>query len=57
MARRLFNKFDEDGSGFITDEEVRGLLIETYKQVGVVYEPTEQDVRSWVEMTDTNGDG
>jgi len=57
VARRLFKKFDEDGSGFITEEEVGHLLIETYKSMGIQYQPTYDDIKSWMRMTDTNGDG
>ncbi|CAD8076162.1 unnamed protein product [Paramecium sonneborni] len=58
IARKIFRKFDSDNSGSITSDEVRGLLIETYKQAGVKnYEPTDQDLKEWMNMTDTNGDG
>ncbi|CAD8064544.1 unnamed protein product [Paramecium sonneborni] len=58
LARKIFRKFDSDNSGSITSDEVRGLLIETYKQVGINnYQPTEQDLKEWMNMTDTNGDG
>ena len=65
VARRLFNKFDVDGSGFITEEEVfiiakwkvGPLLIDTYKSMGVNYRPTNDDIKSWMNMTDLDGDG
>lgn len=57
IARRIFKKFDTDESGHITEDEVKGLLIETYKQIGMQYTPSEEDLRAWMEMTDTNGDG
>jgi Ca2+-binding EF-hand superfamily protein len=40
--------FDKDNSGFITEEEVPGILIETYKELGQKFVPTKSDVRSWV---------
>jgi|NOAtaT_6_FD_contig_51_2391215_length_795_multi_2_in_0_out_0_1 Ca2+-binding EF-hand superfamily protein len=57
VARRLFKMIDSDGSGFITEEEVPMLLIETYKQMGVEYRPTSEDVSSWMQMADTDKDG
>lgn len=57
VARRLFKKFDIDKSGYITEEEVGPLLRATYKNMGIDYEPTENDVKEWIEMTDTDGDG
>lgn len=57
VARRLFKKFDTDNSGTITEEEVAPLLVATYKNMGIDYQPTEKDVDEWMEMTDADGDG
>jgi hypothetical protein len=35
----MFNKFDSDGSGYITEDEVGPLLIETYRRMGLEYTP------------------
>jgi len=35
FARRLFIQFDKDKSGYLDEIEVGGLLIETYKKMGV----------------------
>lgn len=48
VARRLFQKFDKDRSGYLTEEEIPGILIETYKEMGQSFNPTRDDVRSWV---------
>lgn len=65
VARRLFKKLDADGSGYITDNEVYEIIRETYRQMGIAwiviegmrYEPTADDVQSWILMTDSDGDG
>lgn len=57
VARRLFRKLDADGSGYITEDEVYEIIRETYRQMGMKYEPTPDDVRSWIQMTDSDGDG
>ncbi|KRX05637.1 hypothetical protein PPERSA_09777 [Pseudocohnilembus persalinus] len=58
VARRLFQKIDADNSGYITEDEVPRLLQETYAQMGINnYQPSSSDVKSWMAMTDTNGDG
>ena len=36
---------------------MKGLLIETYKNMGLEYNPTESDIKGWMKMTDTNNDG
>ena len=57
LARRLFRKIDVDHSNFITEEEVPKLLIETYKSMGMTFVPSEDDVKVWMKMTDTDSDG
>ena len=58
VARRLFRSIDDDQSGFIGEEEVPQLLIETYKTMGVNnYNPTQEDVKAWMSLTDLDEDG
>lgn len=58
VARRLFQMFDRDGSGFLDEEEIPQLMIETYKAMNINnYQPSKDDVRSWLQMGDTNRDG
>lgn len=66
VARRIFKMVDKDGSGFLTEEEVfhniiyiqvPELLRETYKHMGMEYEPTKEDVTIWIQMTDSDDDG
>ncbi|KAM3143135.1 hypothetical protein pb186bvf_004721 [Paramecium bursaria] len=57
VARRLFKRFDITNSGFLTKNEVPGLLRETYKQLNIEFDPTPADVQAWLEMTDTDYDG
>lgn len=58
LARRLFKQIDADGSGHIGEKEVPQLLIETYKSMGVNnYQPTNEDVKAWMDLTDTDNDG
>ena len=58
VARRLFRMFDRDSSGFLDEEEIPNLMIETYKAMGMNnYQPSKDDVKSWLSMGDTNKDG
>ncbi len=57
VARRLFKMFDTSGDGNLGKEEVRLLLIETYKQMGMHdFNPTAEDVDSFMELVDSNQD-
>lgn len=49
VAKRLFKKFDRDSSGYITEDEVPGILIETYRELGQNFVPTKADIKSWVQ--------
>ncbi len=59
VARRLFKKFDKDGGGSLTMDEVGPLLVETYKEtMGMPdFQPTEEDVASFMDLVDTDHDG
>lgn len=48
VARRLFEQFDKDKSGYLTESEVPFIIIETYKEMGQTFIPTKDDVDSWV---------
>lgn len=50
--------FDRDGSGYLTEDEIPGILEETYKDMGRMnFKPTHDDVKSYMRMVDSNQDG
>lgn len=58
LARRLFHQVDQDNSGYIGEEEVPALLRATYAEMGQHnYQPTRDDVKSWMDVVDTDRDG
>jgi hypothetical protein len=57
VARRLFKMFDKDESGYLTEDEIPFIIEETYKELGQSYKPSREDVKSYMKMVDTNGDG
>ena len=58
VARRLFKRFDTDGSNYIEETEVGKIIKESYKIIGLEnFSPSEEDIRVWIQMTDTNKDG
>ena len=53
----MFEKFDRDRSGYLSENEIPELLKETYSLLGMTYNPTQEDIDSWMAMTDLDGDG
>ena len=41
QARRMFYKYDSDGSGGIDEKELRNMMIDTYQTMGVDFQPTQ----------------
>lgn len=48
VARRLFQQFDVEKKGYLTEKQVPNLLGETYRTLGRTFNATEEDVKSWV---------
>lgn len=40
MAKRLFEKFDRDKSGYLSEDEIPELIREAYNMMGTNYNPT-----------------
>ncbi|CAD8057037.1 unnamed protein product [Paramecium primaurelia] len=56
-ARSIFELADTNKDGFITFDEVPKLLIETNKLISEEkYVPTNEEIESWIKMTDLNKD-
>ena len=57
VVRRLFKMFDKDNSGFLTEQEIPLMLQETYKDINPNYSVTPDDVKSYMRLVDTDGNG
>ncbi|KAL4444806.1 hypothetical protein ABPG74_016014 [Tetrahymena malaccensis] len=58
VARRLFAKYDTDKSGELEENEVYGIISDTYRNIGITdFRPTVDDVRMWIQMADTDNNG
>lgn len=56
-AKTIFEKYDKDRSGQLGADEIRPMMIDTYKALNANYNPTEKDIRKYIEMIDKDGDG
>jgi len=57
FIRKIFEKYDADKSGHIGAEEVKALLEDTYKIMGINRSFTQDDVRSFMKMMNKDLDG
>jgi Ca2+-binding EF-hand superfamily protein len=57
QARRLFEKYDTDRSGYIDPNEMKSLLEDTYRGIGVQKTFLKDDVDAFYRMADMNQDG
>jgi len=53
----VFDKYDQDKNGFIDDAELKILMEETYKILGVTKVINSSHVQSYLALVDTNKDG
>jgi len=57
QIKRVFDKYDTNKDGFIDELELKRLMEETYKFLGIAKVITSSDVQSYLDMVDTNKDG
>ena len=57
-AQRIFKMFDTSSDGKLGKKEVKMILIQTYKEMGMHdFNPTNEDIDAFIELLDTNQDG
>jgi len=57
QIRRVFDKFDEDKNGYIDERELKLLMEETYRILGLKKEVSYYDIQSYLDLVDLNRDG
>jgi len=57
MARLLFEKYDTDKNGVIDESEMKAILEDSYRQMGIPKVFTKEELDIFFEMTDSNRDG
>lgn len=58
VAERIFKEIDNDNSGYLEHDEVKLLMQKTYKIMGMDnYQPSREDIESYIRMTDVDNDG
>lgn len=57
VAKRIFERYDRDHDGLISNLEVTPMLVDAYQQMNRRIQPTKQDVDSYFRVCDRNRDG
>lgn len=57
MAKLLFEKYDTDRNGFIDESEMKSILEDSYRQMGIPKVFTKEELDIFFEMTDADRDG
>lgn len=56
-ARSIFEKYDANKDGSLDASEIRLIIQDTYDMLNLKLNPTDADVRKYIEMMDKNSDG
>jgi Ca2+-binding EF-hand superfamily protein len=54
---RVFDSYDRNRNGYIDRGEVPSLIKDTYQGIGVMMQPSQQDVESYLSSADASGNG
>ena len=58
VARRLFQQFDTDKSGYLEESEIGKLMKATYEMMGITnYTPSNQDIKTWIKLANPKYEG
>jgi len=57
MAKLLFEKYDTDRNGFIDESEMKSILEDYYRKMGIPKVFTKEELDIFFEMTDADRDG
>ncbi|KRX05384.1 hypothetical protein PPERSA_00685 [Pseudocohnilembus persalinus] len=56
IAREIFKKYDYDQTGQLKKGEIGPMMIDIYKGLQIMFNPSIHDVESFANVVDTNGD-
>ena len=57
IAKRLFDLYDKDRSTQIEQYEITPMLQDTYRYMNKAFNPSKNDIDSYMKVLDRNGDG
>jgi Ca2+-binding EF-hand superfamily protein len=55
-ARSLFRKYDRNNSGYLERDEIRQMMIDSYRILRKTFNPTDNDIDQFTRLMDSSGD-
>lgn len=57
LAKHFFQYYNVQNAEHLSPQDVRNIMVDIYKSIGMVFNPTEQDIKTYMEILDTDKDG
>ena len=57
LARHFFQFYNRKHSGTIEAEDGRHILMDIYKSIGVNFDPSDEDIKEYLDLLDADKDG
>ena len=57
LAKHFFEYYNIQNSNNLSPQDVKTILVDIYKSIGIDFEPTSADIASYTKILDSDGDG
>ncbi len=57
LAKKIFDTYDKDKSGVIEAYEISDMMVDTYRSINKLFNPSQYDVDTYIKIMDKNQDG
>jgi Ca2+-binding EF-hand superfamily protein len=57
LAKKIFEIYDKDKSGAIESYEIGEMMVDTYKSINKLFNPSQYDIETYMKIMDKDQDG
>ena len=57
LAKKIFEIYDKDKSGVIESYEIGEMMVDTYKSINKLFNPSQYDIETYMKIMDKDQDG
>lgn len=57
LAKKIFEIYDKDKSGAIESYEIGDMMVDTYKSINKLFNPSQYDIETYMKIMDKDQDG